>query len=111
MASADFPPGCPGRTSPGKNALLPGTTAAFTSTTEPMDYAVLCQLIRRVGLLCDSCPSARRLFCRALPASVVAELLGTSSLVPVSRVDGIRSCRHSGSEISTVSYPSAVGFK
>ena len=31
--------------SPGKNALLPGTTAAFTSTTEPCDFAVLCQLV------------------------------------------------------------------
>ena len=33
-----------GGASPGKNALLPGTTAAFTSATEPYGFAVLCQL-------------------------------------------------------------------
>jgi len=44
MASADSPPGCPGRVSPGKNALLPSATAAFTSMQEPFDFAVLCQL-------------------------------------------------------------------
>jgi hypothetical protein len=32
------------RASPGKNALLPDTTAPFTSATEPVDFAVLCQL-------------------------------------------------------------------
>ncbi len=45
MASADSPPGYPGRVSPGKNALLLGATAAFTSATEPIDFAVLCQLV------------------------------------------------------------------
>ena len=44
MASADSPPSCPGGVSPGKNALLPGTAAAFTSATEPNGFAVLCQL-------------------------------------------------------------------
>lgn len=34
-ASADSPPGCPVGASPGKGALLPGTTAAFTSATGP----------------------------------------------------------------------------
>ena len=34
-ASADSPPGCPVGVSPGKNALLPDTTAAFTSATGP----------------------------------------------------------------------------
>ena len=43
-ASADSPPGCPVGVSPGKSALLPGTTAAFTSTAEPSGFAVLCQL-------------------------------------------------------------------
>jgi len=53
--------------SPGKNALLPGTTAAFTSAAEPVGFAVLCQLARRVGLgmrlvaPCGRCqPSAGR---------------------------------------------------
>ena len=36
--------------SPGKSALLPVTTAAFTSAAEPVDFAVLCQLTHRVGL-------------------------------------------------------------
>ena len=45
MASADSLPGYPGRVSPGKNALLPSATAAFTSATEPTDFAVLCQLV------------------------------------------------------------------
>jgi hypothetical protein len=31
-------------------ALLLGTTAAFTSATEPTGFAVWCQLARRVGL-------------------------------------------------------------
>ena len=30
---------------PGKNALLPGTTAAFPSATEPSDFAVWCPLV------------------------------------------------------------------
>ena len=44
MASADSLPGCPVRVSPGKNALLPGTTAAFTCAHGPSGFAVLCQL-------------------------------------------------------------------
>jgi hypothetical protein len=43
-------PGIPSRISPGKSALLPDATAAFTSTTKPEGFAVLCQLTRRVGL-------------------------------------------------------------
>jgi len=55
MASADF---CPDRSrqiclrpsplrsgSPGKSTVLPCTTAAFTSTGKPDDFAVLCQLV------------------------------------------------------------------
>ncbi len=45
MASADFPRHFLRGISPGKNALLPCTTATFTSTTEPVDFAVLCQLV------------------------------------------------------------------
>lgn len=48
--SADFPRHFLLGISPGKSALRPGTTAAFTSATEPMGFAVLCQLARRVGL-------------------------------------------------------------
>jgi hypothetical protein len=60
MASADFsaftppiaergaavsPPPPGSEISPGKDAVLPRTAAAFTCTTEPVDFAVLCQLI------------------------------------------------------------------
>ena len=59
MASADFsaftppitergaavlPPPRVSEISPGKGAVLPRTVAAFTSTTEPVGFAVLCQL-------------------------------------------------------------------
>ena len=44
-ASADFPPGFPDGISPGKNTLLPCTTASFTVATKPLDFAVLCQLV------------------------------------------------------------------
>jgi len=44
-ASADSPSGCPNGASPGKNALLPGATAAFTSASGPFDFAVWCQLV------------------------------------------------------------------
>jgi hypothetical protein len=45
MASADFCPDRSRQISPGKNAKLPCTTAAFTSTGKPDDFAVLCQLV------------------------------------------------------------------
>ena len=44
MASADFPGHFLPGISPDKSALLPRTTAAFTSVTEPTGFAVLCQL-------------------------------------------------------------------
>ena len=44
MASADSPPGRPVGVSPGKSAMLPGATAAFTSATEPDGFAVWCPL-------------------------------------------------------------------
>jgi uncharacterized protein (TIGR02246 family) len=43
-------PGIPSRISPRKSALLPDTTAAFTSASKPESFAVLCQLTRRIGL-------------------------------------------------------------
>jgi len=46
MTSADFLLGLPREGSPQvRCALLPCTTAAFTSTGKPSDFAVLCQLI------------------------------------------------------------------
>jgi len=45
MASADFPRHFLRGISPGKNALLPCATAAFTSTAKPEDFAVWCQLV------------------------------------------------------------------
>ena len=43
--SADFLTDFPMRISPGKNALLLDTAAPFTSTTEPLVFAVWCQLV------------------------------------------------------------------
>ena len=45
MASADFCPDRSRQISPGKNAMLPRATAAFTSPGKPDDFAVLCQLV------------------------------------------------------------------
>lgn len=45
MASADFSSARAGEISPGKGTMLPCTTAAFTSTGKPDDFAVLCQLV------------------------------------------------------------------
>ena len=45
MASADFSAACAGEISPGNCTMLPCTTAAFTSTGKPDDFAVLCQLV------------------------------------------------------------------
>ena len=45
MASADFWPDRSRQISPGKSVMLPCTTAAFTSTGKPDDFAVLCQLV------------------------------------------------------------------
>ena len=69
MASADSCPALTGQVSPGKDAVLPRTTAAFTSETQPNGFAVLCQLAwsRR--------PSMRFLFIgsRFLPSLLSAE--------------------------------------
>ena len=45
VASADSCPDRSRQASPGKNVMLPCTTAAFTSTGKPDDFAVLCQLV------------------------------------------------------------------
>ena len=69
MASADSCPALTGQVSPGKDAVLPRTTAAFTSGTQPNGFAVWCQLAgsRR--------PSMRFLFIgsRILPSLLSAE--------------------------------------
>ena len=67
IASADFPRHFRLGISPDKSMLLPCTTAAFTSMAEPLGFAVLCQLARHVGLLCDFCPSAHRFPLACLP--------------------------------------------
>ncbi len=69
-ASADSPPGCPVGVSPGKNALRPGTNAAFTSATEPSDFAVWCQLVAsRLALLCGSGVPRRSVCAKAGPSA------------------------------------------
>jgi hypothetical protein len=45
MASADFSGADAREISPGKGTMLPCTTAAFTFTGKPDDFAVLCQLV------------------------------------------------------------------
>ena len=45
MASADSCPDRSRQVSPGKSAMLPCATTAFTSTGKPDDFAVLCQLV------------------------------------------------------------------
>ena len=62
MASADFPRHFLRGISPGKNALLPDTTAPFTSTTKPLDFAVWCQLVA-------SCRPSMGFLCIGLPVS------------------------------------------
>ena len=78
-------PLAPQRISPGKNALLPGTTAAFTSTGNRTDFAVWCQLVARVGLsmrflfigspLSHSLPSPGRLPSRSWLRMVISSCL------------------------------------
>jgi hypothetical protein len=64
--SADFPRHFLHGISPGKNALLHGTTAAFTSTTKPNDFAVLCQLVQS----CRRCPLISKSVWRAVSAAL-----------------------------------------
>jgi hypothetical protein len=68
MASADFPRHFLLGISPDKNVLLPGTTAAFTSTTELRDFVVLCPFVASwPALIGDFCSSARRFPLAFLP--------------------------------------------
>ena len=53
--------------SPGKNAMFPCTSAAFTLSAAPTGFAMRCQLARRPGLLCNFCPSPRTFALRLPP--------------------------------------------
>jgi hypothetical protein len=53
--------------SPGKNAMFPCTSAAFTLSAAPTGFATRCQLARRPGLLCNFCPSPRTFALRLPP--------------------------------------------
>ena len=53
--------------SPGKNAMFPCTSAAFTLSAAPTGFAMRCQLARRPGLLCSFCPSPRTFALRLPP--------------------------------------------
>ena len=55
------------QTSPDKNVNFPCTTAAFTLSPEPVGFVVLCQLARRLSLLCGFCSSSRT-FALRLPS-------------------------------------------
>ncbi len=46
MASADFSPALTGEISPGKNAVLPRTTASFTFATKPYGLSLLRRALR-----------------------------------------------------------------
>lgn len=47
------------QTSPDKNVNFPCTSAAFTLSPEPVGFAMIGWLARRLGLLCGFCPSSR----------------------------------------------------
>jgi hypothetical protein len=53
--------------SPDKNVNFPCTNAAFTLSPDPVGFVVLCQLARRLSLVCGFCPSSRT-FARRLPS-------------------------------------------
>ena len=53
--------------SPDKGVNLPCTNAAFTLSPEPAGFVVLCQLARRLSLVCGFCPSSRT-FALRLPS-------------------------------------------
>jgi hypothetical protein len=54
--------------SPGKNMILPCTTAAFTIPhVLQTGFVMLCPLTQGCGLICDFCSSARRFALRLLP--------------------------------------------
>ena len=53
--------------SPDKNVNFPCTNAAFTLPPEPVGFVVLCQLARRLSLICGFCSSSRT-FALGLPS-------------------------------------------
>jgi hypothetical protein len=56
-----------GQISPGKNMILPYTTAAFTIPhVLQTGFVMLCPLTQGFGLICDFCSSARRFALRLL---------------------------------------------
>ena len=56
-----------GQISPGKNMILPCTTAAFTiSHVLQSGFVMLCSLTQGFGLICGFCPSAHRFALRLL---------------------------------------------
>ena len=56
-----------GQISPGKNMILPCTTAAFTiSHVLQTGFVMLCSLTQGFGLICGFCSSARRFALRLL---------------------------------------------
>ena len=56
-----------GQTSPGKNMILPCTTAAFTIPHFlQTGFVMLCSLTQGFGLICDFCSSAHRFALRLL---------------------------------------------
>jgi hypothetical protein len=56
-----------GQISPGKNMILPCTTAAFTIPHFlQTGFVKLCSLTQGFGLICDFCPSAHRFALRLL---------------------------------------------
>ena len=61
------PHGPYGQISPDKDVNCGYTTAAFTLSPEPEGFVVLCQLARRLSLVCHFCSSARS-FALRLPS-------------------------------------------
>ena len=53
--------------SPDKDVNFPCTNAAFTLPPEPVGFVVLCQLARRLSLICGFCSSSRT-FAIGLPS-------------------------------------------
>ena len=60
-----------GQISPDKNVNCRYTTAAFTLSPEPEGFVVLCQLARRLSLVCHFCSSARS-FALKLPSDAAS---------------------------------------
>ena len=118
MASADSPSGCPVGVSPGKNALLPAcghvavayaahvagiptlleVGTAFTSTTEPYGFAVLCQLAPSRRPYYAVCRSRWSLPSCGWPVSAALRLCPSARRFPLAF-------------LPPTGYPAEVGFK